>query len=144
MKKEDKPIIVEQLFDRDVTTVWRAITQLEEMTKWFFPDIPNFQSEVGFEVQFNVNTGERDFLHKWKILEAAPPQKIVYDWRYGGYSGIGKVVFELFENAEGTRLVVTATGIESFPQDIPEFKWESGFDGWTYFIKKSLKEYLDG
>jgi len=32
---------------------------------------------------------------------------------------------------------------ESFPLDIPEFKRESCVEGWTYFIKKRLKEYLD-
>ena len=46
------------------------------MIKWFFDNIPEFKPEVGFETQFNVNTGERDFHHVWTITEAIPGQKI--------------------------------------------------------------------
>jgi len=30
-----------------------------------------------------------------------------------------------------------------FPDDIPEFKRESGVEGWNYLIKKSLKAFLE-
>jgi hypothetical protein len=42
-----------------------------------------------------------------------------------------------------TKLRLTAQVLEDFPEDIPEFKRESGVEGWTYFIKKSLKEFLE-
>jgi len=32
--------------------------------------------------------------------------------------------------------------LEDFPQDIPEFKRESGLAGWTYLILESLQKYL--
>ena len=42
-----------------------------------------------------------------------------------------------------TKLRLTHHVQESFPEDIPEFKRESGIEGWTFFIKKRLKEFLD-
>ena len=33
--------------------------------------------------------------------------------------------------------------MEDFPDDIPEFKRESDVEGWTFFISKSLKEFLE-
>ena len=138
-----EPIIVEQAFDVSKETLWKAITERDQMIKWFFDNIPEFKAEVGFETQFNVNAGERDFLHLWKITEAIPEQKVVYDWRYPNIPGIGKVTFEVFDEGDGSRLRLTNEGLESFPQDVPEFTRESCEGGWKYFIQGNLKNYLE-
>lgn len=140
---ESEPIVVEQTFALSKQTVWKAITDHGQMIKWFFDNIPDFKPEVGFETQFSVNTGERDFVHLWKITEVIPEQKIVYDWRYKDISGAGHVTFEVFEEEAGSRLRLTSDGLESFPRDIPEFSRESGLGGWTYFIQGTLKSYLE-
>ena len=140
---DSQPIIVEQAFDVSKETVWKAITDHEQMLKWFFDGIPEFKAEDGFETQFNVNAGERDFHHLWKITEATPGQKIVYDWRYRDYPGVGKVTFEVLEQPKGSLLRVTNEIIEPFPQDILEFAPESCEGGWKYFIQGNLKKYLD-
>ena len=113
------------------------------MVQWFFDNIPAFQAEAGFETQFNVDAGERHFYHLWKIIEAIPEHKIVYDWQYQGLPGAGKVTFEIFEDGDGSRIRVTTEGVESFPQDIPEFTRESCEEGWKYFIQENLKNYLE-
>ena len=51
--------------------------------------------------------------------------------------------FELFEEDKMTKLILTHQVLEDFPDDIPEFKRESGVEGWTFFINKSLKEFLE-
>lgn len=136
------PIIVEQIFNQKIETVWNAITQLDYMKQWFFENIPNFKAEIGFETQFNVKAPSRDFLHQWKIIEVIPNKKIVYNWKYENISGEGKVTFELFEENNQTKLVLTNVGLESFPKEIPEFTRESCIAGWNYFIKQRLTEYL--
>jgi uncharacterized protein YndB with AHSA1/START domain len=143
MTESSQPIIVEQDFDVSRETVWKAITDHEQMINWFFDNIPEFEAEVGFETQFNVSTGERDFHHLWKITEVIPEQKIVYDWRYQDLPGAGKVTFEIFEEGDGSRLRVTNEGLESFPRDIPEFTRESCEGGWKYFIQGNLKKYVE-
>ena len=143
MRKEDEPVIVEQTFNSSNDAVWNAITEIDQMRQWYFDNIPAFKAEVGFETQFNVQNEGRNFLHLWKVTEVIPKRKIVYDWRFEGYAGDSFVVFELFEQNNSTKLRLTCHVRESFPQDIPEFKRESCVAGWDYFIRKSLKEYLE-
>ena len=143
MKASDGPIIVEQSFDAAATTVWQAITDIDQMRQWYFDNIPAFKPEVDFETQFNVQGGDRDFLHMWKVTEAMPLKRISYDWTFEGYPGDSFVTFELFEKGRSTTLRLTVTVREDFPDDIPEFKRESCVGGWEYFIKGRLKEYLE-
>lgn len=142
MKTSDDPIVVEQSFDATVDTVWRAITEIDLMRQWYFDNIPAFKPEVGFETRFNVQSGGREFLHQWKVTEVVPRKRISYDWRFAGYPGESSAAFELFDNGKSTTLRLTVTVHEDLPEDIPEFKRESCVEGWKYFIKERLKEYL--
>ena len=142
MQIDDKPVIVEQTFKTSIETVWRAITEIDQMHQWFFDNIPAFKPEVGFETQFDVQSQGRIFRHLWKITEVIPNNKITYNWKYKGYPGDSFVRFELFKENNLTKIKLTTKIIESFPDEIPEFKRESCQTGWEYFIQKSLKEYL--
>ena len=143
MKKTDEPVIVEQIFNTSIDKVWNAITELDQMTQWFFENIPSFKPEVGFETRFDVHVEDKIFPHLWKITEVIPMEKITYNWHYEGYAGDAYVTFELFELNDQTKLRLTNTVVESFSEDIPEFSRKMTIEGWSYFIKASLKEYLD-
>ena len=143
MKKTEEPIVVEQIFDTSKENVWEAITILDKMKQWFFNNIEAFEPVVGFETRFTIQVEDRIFPHLWKLTEVVATKKITYDWRYEGYPGISIVEFELSEKDNQTKLKLTYTVLESFPDNIPEFTRKSGIEGWNYFIKKSLKQYLD-
>lgn len=143
MRPDEAPIIVEQRFTASVDAVWNAITDADEMRQWFFDNIPAFEPEVGFETQFTVTNEGRVFPHRWKVIEATPPEKIAYDWQYDNYAGDAVVTFELSAEGDGTRLKLTYTVLEDFSDDIPEFERESGLAGWRYFIQESLKAYVE-
>lgn len=140
-----KPIIVTEIIKKDIKTVWSAITELDQMVLWFFKDIPDFKAKAGFKTSFNVVSENRNFLHVWEIVEVISEQKIVYKWTYPEYfDGDSFVAFELFDESKNeTEIKVTAIGFENYPQDIPEFKRESGINGWNYFLKESLPNYLN-
>lgn len=142
MKINEEPVIVKQTFKASPKSVWQAITWIDAMRQWFFPDIPAFKPEPGFEARFDVFSGDRKFPHVWKITEVIPLKKIVYNWRYEGYAGDSFVVFELHRHAKGTLLQLTHTAVENFPDEIQEFRRESCLAGWKYLIKDRLKEYL--
>lgn len=144
MQKDEAPIVVEHSYAATADDVWKAITDVDQMRQWYFENIPAFRPEVGFETQFNVQSGERNFLHLWKIVEVVPGKKITYDWKYEGLAGDSLMVFELFARGDSTRLKLTHRVLESFPGDIPEFARESGVAGWKYFIQQRLKEFLEG
>jgi len=142
LKKEEAPIVVEQDFDRSASDVWDAITKIGEMRKWFFENIPDFKPEEGFVTRFVVESGNRSFVHLWKVTEVDPQRKVVCNWKYEGLPGDSFVTFEVSGDEKSARLKVTALVQEDFPEDIPEFRRESCLGGWTHFIKDRLKAYL--
>lgn len=142
MSHTNDPVIVEQDFNQPIQKVWKAITEIEQMKRWFFEQIESFKPEVGFETQFDVHLEHKTYPHLWKLTEVIPPKKITYNWKYGGYPGDSFVTFELKDLGEKIKLTLTHQIVESFPADDPVFSRESTVEGWNYFIKKSLKEYL--
>ncbi|AOW20017.1 SRPBCC family protein [Urechidicola croceus] len=143
MFNSSKPIVVEQLFDNSIQEVWNAISNLSLMKLWFFEQIEDFKPEVGFKTSFVVKVEDRTYTHLWELTEIILQKNITYDWKYAEYDGEGKVIFELFDLGDKTKLVLTNFGIESFPSTIPEFSRESCNNGWNYFIKERLYNFLN-
>lgn len=143
MDEIENPIIIEQAFNASKKEMWDAITQLSQMKQWFFSDIPAFEPVTGFYTEFDVRSGERNFRHQWKIIEVVPLNLIKYQWSYEEYTGVGFVTFELLEKGTQTILHVINEGLDSFPQEIPEFSRSSCESGWIWFIKNSLKEFME-
>ena len=142
MMNKNNPVVTEQSFNVSRETLWNAITDEDQMREWFFPNIPSFKPEIGFETEFNVQSEARAFLHQWKVTEVIPKRKITLSWKYGGYEGESFVTFEILEESDRIKLRLTHAGIESFPDGIPEFRRESCEAGWHYFINEQLVKYL--
>lgn len=140
----NKKVIVERVFDADIELVWKAITEKEIMKQWYF-ELDDFKPEVGFQFRFpgQGHKGEQ-YIHICQITEVVPNKKIQYSWTYENIEGYSLVTFELFdiENRQ-TKLVLTHSGLESFPQDNPDFASESFNKGWNHIINISLKEFLE-
>ncbi|ULC58152.1 SRPBCC domain-containing protein [Flaviramulus sp. BrNp1-15] len=140
----DNLIIVEQTFNKPIATVWNSITKPLLMKQWFFEQIEDFEAKKGFKTQFIVKVENRVYTHLWEIIEVIPNKKIVYDWRYLEYKeGVGKVIFELSETNNKTKLTLTNEGLETFPKNVPEFSFESCEGGWDYFINQRLAQFLE-
>jgi uncharacterized protein YndB with AHSA1/START domain len=138
-----EPVVKEAVLNATVSRVWKAIIDKDEMKKWYF-DLDEFKPEEGFEFQFYGGDGNKQWLHLCKVTDVEKEKSLEYSWRYGGYSGISYVRFELFPESGKTRLKLTHSGLESFPVDIvPELNKENFIAGWDYLIGKSLKEYLE-
>jgi uncharacterized protein YndB with AHSA1/START domain len=138
----NEPIIVERTFYAPVAKVWKAITDRDEMKKWYF-DLAEFKPIAGFEFEFEGGTENKTYLHKCKITEVIPQKKLSHTWRYDGYEGNSTVTFELFEEENKTHLKLTHEGLETFPSDNPDFAKKNFVEGWTQIIGTSLKEYLN-
>jgi uncharacterized protein YndB with AHSA1/START domain len=113
------------------------------MTQWYFSNIPAFEAVVGFETRFVVAVEDRVYPHYWKVTEVLPQKRLAYEWEFEGYEGKSLSLFEVMEVEAGTKLRLTASTIAPFSENIPEFKRESGVAGWNYFIRESLKAYLE-
>lgn len=140
---KNEPLQFERTYKAPVQKVWKALTDRDEMKKWYF-DLAEFKPQVGFEFSFTGGTEENKYLHLCRITEVVPQQKLAYTWRYDGYPGDSLVTFELFPQGEETRLVLTHAGLDTFPADQPDFNQNNFKEGWTYITGTSLKSYLEG
>lgn len=137
------PIVVEKIYNASNERVWKAITDKDEMKKWYF-DLSEFKPEPGFEFQFYGQGREgQKYLHLCKVTDVVIRKKISYTWRYEDYEGNSVVTFELFEEGDKTRLRLTHTGIESFKANGPDFATENFAQGWTELIGTLLKNYVE-
>lgn len=143
MKKNEKPVIIENSFNVSIERVWKAITDIDEMKLWYFGNIDSFKPEVGSKSRFAVQSGERIFTHLWEVTEVEDLRRITYNWKYKEHAGDSFVTFELSEIGLITNLKLTLNIVEDFNEEIPEFKRESCVGGWNYFINERLKEYLE-
>ena len=134
-------VVIERTFNAPVALVWRALTDVDDMRRWYF-DLKKFKPEVGFEFEFTVEHEGMKYHHLCKITEVIPQKKLAYTWRYKGHEGNSLVTFELFAGGDKTRLKLTHEGLETFPKT-PSFARKSFMEGWTQIIGSSLKKFVE-
>jgi uncharacterized protein YndB with AHSA1/START domain len=140
---KNKPVIIERTLNASVEKVWKAITEKEQMQKWYF-NIAEFKLEVGFEFSFLAGKDENNqYLHVCKITEIIPNKKLSYSWRFEGYEGLSYVTFELFSEGDKTKVRLIHEGLETFPASNPDLAKGNFVEGWTYIIGTSLKEFVE-
>lgn len=135
-----EPFVIERTYNASPERIWRAISDRDEMSKWYF-NLEEFRPEVGFEFRFWGGPEHKQYLHICEVTEAVPNMKLTYSWRYDGYEGISYVTWELFPEGDQTRLKLTHIGLETFPPE-PDFARSNFEAGWTYIIGESLVKYL--
>jgi len=140
MKQE--PFVIERTYNAPVEQVWNAITDKNAMKQWYF-DIAEFKPEVGFEFSFEGRDKGKVFIHLCKITEVVVNKKLTYSWRYKDYEGNSFVTFELFDENGKTKLVLTHTGLHTFPASEPGFKKSNFVGGWTEFVTVRLKDFVE-
>jgi len=138
---KENPVIVEALYDAPSNKVWNAITDKDEMQKWYF-QVSDFKAEPGFEFHFNGGTENKTYVHLCKITDVIPEEKLSYTWRFQGVPGNSLLTFELFAEENKTRLKLTHQGLETFP-DEPDFAKENFKLGWDQIIGTNLKKFLE-
>lgn len=142
MKTTEAPVTVTQTFPCSASTLWSALTNIEEMRRWYFDNIPGFNPRVGFTTEFVVANEDRTFTHCWEILEAQVNEKLSYRWTYSEYEGEAIAHFSL-SGSDPVVLTVTMEVLADFDDSVTEFTLESCQGGWDYFIADSLKNYID-
>ncbi len=140
---QTQPFVIERVFNAPIAKLWKAITDKDDMKEWYF-DFAEFKPEPGFVFRFSGTGNDgKEYLHICEVTEVVPGKKLTYSWKYDGYPGISQVSFELFEEGKQTKLKLTHTGLETFPNNNPDFARESFAAGWTHIIGKSLPGFLN-
>lgn len=140
---ETKPLIVERTYNAPIEKVWKAITDRDQMKEWYF-ELEEFKAEKGFKFQFTGGDENVQYLHECEILVSEPPNKLSYSWSYPDYTGYSVLTWELFDEGNNkTRLKLSHEGLESFPQENPNFRTQSFSDGWNYFVNEALASFVE-
>lgn len=135
---------IEKTYNASIALVWQAITDRNRMKAWYFNFAEDFKLETGAIFEWTAgDTKDKQWLHRGKMLEIIPHEKLVHTWEYPGYSGTSTLQWNLLKVDDATTKV---TLIHEFtiPFDITvaELKKENFEKGWTHIINISLTEYL--
>ncbi len=137
----NNPLIKEFNYNVPIEKVWRALTDTEKMKEWYFPQLQKFEPTVGFKFQFDDDSAE--YRKEWIVTKVEDGKTLAHSWAYKGYPGNSEVIFDLFSEDDKTRLRVTQTDLESFPND-PHFARERFEWGWDNLLGQNLKQLLEG
>ncbi|GAB3512431.1 hypothetical protein GCM10027341_53190 [Spirosoma knui] len=132
------PLVTERVYDVPMETLWRALTDKDAISEWYFAQVQAFEPVVGSVFRFTDDGSA--YQKEWKVTQVVVSQKLAHTWAYKGYPGCSEVAFELFPEGEKTRLTITHTGLESFPGD-PHFASYRFEWGWQH-IGDQLTDYL--
>ena len=134
-------VIVERTFNAPIARVWKALTDVDEMRRWYF-DLKEFRAETGFRFEFVVEHEGNCYHHLCRVTEVLPQKRIAYTWRYKGEPGDSLVTIDLFGEGDKTLLKLTHTGIETFPKT-PAYARKNFESGWTAIIGTELKQFVE-
>ena len=134
--------------------VWEALTKSDQLARWWHCE-ENFRAKswdidardggdwqcVTFDSSGKfVKPGISDFIMKGKILEFAPPRRLVMTWEANFHEVPCKrtlVVWELTPVGNGTRVKVTHSGLKALAIDRKDYA-----GGWPGVLEK-LKNYVE-
>jgi uncharacterized protein YndB with AHSA1/START domain len=137
----NQPIIVEKVVNAPVARVWKAITDHQQMKQWYFK-MPAFEAKKGFEFTFEGGTKDQTFTHICKITDVVENKKLQHTWSYKGYEGLSTVTWDLTDMGDKTKIKVTHTGLETFP-DLDAFKKENFQAGWNSIVGTNLPNFVE-
>jgi uncharacterized protein YndB with AHSA1/START domain len=135
-------ISIQQEFEVSPPLLWKYLTQLEHMKKWFFAALTSFEPTRGFKTFYTFQYNNKTFTHQWEVREVIMQEKLCLGWQYKEYPGDSEAIFEISSSPKGCILKLTATILSPFPE-MEEFSRESMQSGCTDLIQTRLKAYVN-
>jgi uncharacterized protein YndB with AHSA1/START domain len=134
------PLIKEFMYNVPIEKVWWALTDKDAMKTWYFSQLQKFEPVVGFHFEFE--NADAEYQKEWIVTKVTEGKTLAHSWAYKGYPGKSEVIFDLFSEGTQTRLRITQTHLESFP-DHTHFKRERFERGWDNLLGQNLKHILE-
>jgi uncharacterized protein YndB with AHSA1/START domain len=139
----------EILIDAPVDVVWRAVTEPEQVSRWFSDEV-DLEAEPGYEGVLTFNdlaTKQSQSVHV-TVQSVEPERSLSYRWQHppGAAAGEGNsllVEFTLTSEGDGTRLRVVETGQErmGWSQEQQDTFVREHNQGWVTYLAH-LRDYL--
>ena len=124
----------------DQERVWKAITQPEQIKKWF----DTFQIEKLAPGETMIMYHDGKVIATCRIAAVEPPSRFAFYWPLEpGYAAETLVTYFLESVPEGTRITVTEEGFDSavVPEELRERRFKLNSEGWGIAMD-GLAKYL--
>jgi uncharacterized protein YndB with AHSA1/START domain len=120
--------------------VWRAITEADQLVRWFPDKIAEVDLRPGGAIRIEWQDGEFDD-GTVDVVEA--PSRFAFRWHGAGFDSPETMVeFTLEPTADGTRVVVIESGFSKVREEKRESAWHDNDGGWAKELGE-LKTYLE-
>jgi uncharacterized protein YndB with AHSA1/START domain len=130
-------ITKEITFNYSIDSVWNAITKAEEISKWFLQ--ADFKAEKGYHYTFNSSAEDCSPIIG-EVL-SANPYVLVYTWIVKKVPETTTVTWTLEATEQGTKLLLTHSGISNYAGETAIEMFNSFNRGWDNCIH-GLTDYL--
>lgn len=136
-------ITVQQAICAPTEKVWQALTDPNEMKKWYF-DMPDFAAVPGHVFSFEAGSEDQKYYHELEILEVDPNKKLVHTWTYPELSQAVTTVEWTLEDSDGATLVTLKhSGVSAFSGLGKDFRQQSFENGWQEIVTKMLRNHAE-
>jgi uncharacterized protein YndB with AHSA1/START domain len=138
------PYKLERIYPAPISKVWSAITERDQLKKWYFDFAEDFKPEIDQEFEWYAGEpGCKQWLHRGKVTEVVDGKKLAHTWEYPGYTGKAKVIWELSEVSQSsTKVNFTFEILIPFDSKEEALKRKNFVQGWNSILKTSLEEHL--
>jgi len=134
-------IVKEISINAPVSKVWKAISEKEQINKWFMPS-EDYKPEVGNTFHMTGSKEGTEYPHTCTITEIIPEKKLSYTWGMSAIEGETLVSYELEPEGSGTKLTLTHSGWDKVKFTSNDISLTDYHNGWNHFIGK-IKEYSE-
>jgi uncharacterized protein YndB with AHSA1/START domain len=137
-------IRLEKVYNAPLESVWKAITEKEQLRKWYFDFSEDWKLVPGHQFEWYAGPPDGNkWLHRGKMIEIITNKKLVHTWEYPGYKGISTITWELSPvDANTTRLNFTHEFTEPFDETVEALRRGNFVQGWNHIINTGLAGFL--
>jgi uncharacterized protein YndB with AHSA1/START domain len=130
----------ELVVDAPPERVWRAITEADQLLRWFPDKIVEVDLRPGGAIRIEWQDGEFD---DGTVEVVEEPSRFAFRWHGAGFDSPETLVeFTLEAIEDSTRVVVVESGFSKVREEKRESAWHDNDGGWAKELGE-LKAYLE-
>jgi uncharacterized protein YndB with AHSA1/START domain len=119
--------------------VWRALTEPDQLLRWF----PTVRADVDLRPDGELRFEWEESADEGVIDVVEPPTRLVFRWRPAGLDRpFTTVSITLDDDGAGTRVVLVERGFASLADQIKQQSWQGNDLGWTEELE-AFRAYLE-
>ena len=113
-----------------INYAWTLLTDQQHINRWWGEHV-ELEPKLGGAFRETWSDGQRDIVTSGEVIRWDSPHLLSMTWADDDWSGHTRVMFQLSEQGEATRLVIEHSGWEVHPKDKRLDFIENHAEGWS-------------